>query len=311
MDALRRRARQSSAAARIGYAARPMTAEPRFPLLLLDVPPDEADEVGAMLFELGAEGVEQRDDTTLPRAAVAGLVTLVASFVDVGAADAALAELDAAWAPRRDELVGDAWRDAYKEHFHPFALTQRITVRPPWEAIDAPRDGVHVLVLEPGRAFGTGLHATTSLVAALLDAHSAAFAGKQVLDVGTGSGILALVALLLGAASARAVDVDADAVAVARENADRNDLADRLVADTSSLDALDAQYPVVVANIEARVLGPMARQLVARVEVGGLLVLSGVLVGQDEALLAAFDDCALLERPVEGEWLALLLERLR
>ena len=115
--------------------------------------------------------------------------------------------------------MGDAWRDEWKKHFVPFRLTPRITVRPPWEAYQ-PRDASEIVLdLEPGRAFGTGLHATTALVARALEARATELSGIELLDVGTGSGILALVALALGAARVRAIDIDPDAAEVTLENA--------------------------------------------------------------------------------------------
>src|SRR5438552_308347 len=188
---------------------------PRFPLVVVDVAPERADDVSALFFELGATGVEERDATTLVKGAP-GKVTLAASFATDDEARAAVRELPDAVPdvePRLDEIVGDEWRDAWKEHFRPFELCPGLVIRPPWEAYagEAPL----VLELEPGRAFGTGLHETTSLVAGALGAHVAELAGKEVLDVGCGSGILALAAVQLGAARARGVDVDPDAIAVA------------------------------------------------------------------------------------------------
>src|SRR5207237_609003 len=151
----------------------------------------------------------------------AGKVTLVASFASHDEANEAIAEIDPGFNPRLEEIVGDAWRDAWKEHFRPFAITSDIVIRPPWEKYEE-KPGDLVLVLEPGRAFGTGLHETTSLVAGALQAHATELAEATVLDVGCGSGILALVAITLGAANARAIDVDPEAVDVTRENATRN-----------------------------------------------------------------------------------------
>jgi ribosomal protein L11 methyltransferase len=289
-----------------------MTVEPRYPFVYIDVPEELSDDASALLFELGAEGVEERDASTLARGAhtAEGLVTLVGAFTTPEAAAEACTELDAAWSPRVEEVVGDAWRDAWKEHFHPFAITPRITVRPPWEAHAPTAEGEQVLELEPGRAFGTGLHATTSLVARALDAASAEIAGKTVLDVGTGSGILALAALLLGAARAVAIDNDPEAIEVTRENAGRNGLADRVDASVTPVEQLAAAFPVVLANIEARVLIPMAPALSARVAPGGLLVLSGILDGQESSVLQAYQACrpfadAGLAR--EGEWVSLSL----
>jgi ribosomal protein L11 methyltransferase len=280
-------------------------SEPRFPYVLVDVPELEADEAGALLFDLGALGLEQRDDTTLARGAQ-GRVTLVASYERHEDARAAAAELPAEWAPRVEEVVGDAWRDEWKKHFEPFAVCPGVVVRPPWrDAVAAP--GVRTIVLEPGRAFGTGLHETTSLVAEVLAGEP--LEGKTVLDVGCGSGILSLVAVALGARAARALDVDPDAVAVTRENAERNAWADRIEADGATADALTESYPIVVANIEAKTLVELAPALLARTEPGGLLVLSGIL--GPEVAPAQLDDVrraflGLKEEPLRrrGEWIA-------
>ncbi|HEY6459984.1 MAG TPA: 50S ribosomal protein L11 methyltransferase, partial [Polyangiaceae bacterium] len=160
--------------------------EPRYPYVAVDVAEEEADEAGALLFELGAGGVEQRDATTLKRGA-AGKVTLVASFEDEAQARAAMAEVPAGWGARLEEVVGDAWRDEWKKHFEPFVICPGVVVRPPWRE-HAAAAGERVVVLEPGRAFGTGLHETTALVAEVLA--SERLAGKDVLDVGCGSGVL-------------------------------------------------------------------------------------------------------------------------
>lgn len=283
------------------------SSEPRYPFLHLDVSAEISDEVSALLFLLGATGVEERDATTLAKNVSPDAVTLVASFDTREEAEEACTALDPSFSPRIEEVVGDAWRDAWKEHFHPFALTDRVTVRPPWEAYSPTKEGEIVLELEPGRAFGTGLHATTSLVSKALDARAAELASREVLDVGTGSGILALVALVLGAAKARGIDTDADAVDVANENAVRNGLDARFLADTTPVEAIEARYPVVLANIEARVLIPLAEAIKATVAKGGLLVLSGILVGQEDEVARAYAPFALEESPMEGEWVALVM----
>ncbi len=280
-------------------------SEPRFPFVAVDVDPDDADVASSNLFDLGAQGVEERDGTTLVKGAP-GKVTLVASFASHEEANAAIAELDPGLNPRLQEIVGDAWRDAWKEHFRPFAITPSIVIRPPWEAY-AEKPGEQILVLEPGRAFGTGLHETTSLVAGALERHAGELAGKTILDVGCGSGILALVAITLGAARARAVDNDPEAAEVTRENATRNGLEEQVTCDTASLGEITERFPVVVANIEARVLVPMAPELGAKVAPGGLLVLSGILVPQKDEVRAAYARFALEDAPSKGEWIALAL----
>lgn len=285
-------------------------AEPRYPFVHVDVAPEMVDETSGLLFELGAEGVEERDEGTLARSAAAGKVTLVAAFASRAEAEEAMAALEPELAPRYEEVVGDAWRDAWKEHYRPFAIAKgpggTIVVRPPWEAYEG-KPGEHVLELEPGRAFGTGLHETTRLVAQALAEHASELAGITLLDVGCGSGVLALVALKLGAAKAVAVDIDPESIEVTRENAERNGLAARIDASTTPIERVDLVSPVVVANIEARILVPMAPELVRRVAPGGLLLLSGILVPQAEEVRAAYPGFDVLASPALGEWTLLAL----
>jgi len=280
---------------------------PRFPRVALDVPTDLADEVSFDLFEMSATGVEVRDGTTLEQASVPGTVTLLASFSTEQEAASAIEQLSASWNPRRDDVVGDAWRDGWKEHFKPFHLTPRIVIRPPWVPFEATAD-VHVLEMDPGRAFGTGLHPTTRLVARSMEKNAARLAGTTVLDVGCGSGVLALCALVLGAEGARAVDNDPEAAIVTRENAERNGLGHRVEADTTDVAVVEASFPFVVANIEARVLIPMAGALAARVAPGGLLVLSGVLREQVDDVVAAYGVLRVIEVLDETGWVAIELE---
>lgn len=290
-----------------------VSAEPRYPYVHVDVAPERVDETSGLLFELGADGVEERDEGTLAKAAASGKVTLVAAFSTRDDAERAIAELGPELDPRYEEIIGDAWRDAWKEHYRPFSIArtsdgEAVIVRPPWEAYEA-RPGEHVLELEPGRAFGTGLHETTRLVAQALAEHASELAGATVLDVGCGSGVLALVAIELGAARAIAVDVDPEAIDVTRENAERNALADRVEASTTPVEHVEATSPVVLANIEARVLVPMAAELTRHVTPGGLLLLSGILVPQRDEVRAAYPDLTLLDAPSMGEWTLLALRR--
>jgi ribosomal protein L11 methyltransferase len=270
--------------------------EPRYPFVAVDVPAAEAERWSDALFELGANGVELRDDQTLLRGPGGGAVTIVGSFETRADADLALSSLaEEGHAPRLEEIVGDAWRDAWKAHFAPFSLTPRITVVPPWVRYAPGREGEQVLELEPGRAFGTGLHATTSLVAGVLHARAAELAGRAVLDVGTGSGILALAALLYGASRAVAIDVDADVIPVVRENAERNGLAGRVEARAARIEDVTATFPWVLANIEARVLDPMAPDLARVLGPAGTLVLSGILASERARLTERYTS---LERPL-------------
>jgi ribosomal protein L11 methyltransferase len=268
-----------------------------------------------LLFELGAAGVEQRDATTLVRSQ-SGPVTLVASFERSDRAQAALARLPPGWSGRTGEIVGDAWRDEWKKYFQPFRLcagdarggTPSIVVRPPWRLYEA-GDAERVIVLEPGRAFGTGLHETTQSMAELMAKRAATFRDARVLDAGCGSGILTLVALTLGARSVLGVDNDPDCLAVTRENAERNGAA-HLVSTADSFDGVPVgTFPVIVANIEAGVLIELAPALLKCLAQGGTLLVGGILAPaadgmQWERVRASYAPLRLEETTCKGEWLA-------
>lgn len=277
-----------------------MTAKPRYYFVAIDVKRDDVDLTSTRMFELGAQGVEERDEATLVKGA-AGRVTLVASCENKKSATAMKKALGTR--ARIEEIVGDEWRDAWKEHFRPFRLCEGVWVRPPWEE-HAPKRGETVLVLEPGRAFGTGLHETTRLVAQAIGMQRGSLARARVLDVGTGSGILAIVALALGAREAIGIDVDADAILVAKENAARNAMSKTAKFVATPLARVRGSFDLVLANIEADVLIDLRDALRARMAPGGRLVLSGILATREKDVRAAFGKP--LSRSSIGEWVALV-----
>jgi len=277
-------------------------SEPRYPYVHVDVSAEEVEEVSYLLWELGALGVEERDQTTLNRPTEG--VMLVASFQDDASAESAIEAL-APRAARLEHVVGDAWRDAYKQYFKVTPLGARLVIRPSWEPY-APAPHEVVVTVDPGRAFGTGTHESTRLLMQALDRRVQG--GEQVLDVGCGTGILAICALALGAARADCIDVDPDAVAVTRENAEENGVSERVAASTTPVEEVTSQYEIVLANIQASVLVPLADAIAARVAPGGLLLLSGILIGQEDEVRAAYPGFTLEESPKEGEWIALILK---
>ena len=284
-----------------------MTAS--YPYVHVPVAADDAELVSLELWELGANGIEERDATTLnrPDAGAGSAITLVASFADAASAQAALEALAERFPDAHLATVeGDAWRDAYKAYFKPTRIGERLVIRPSWEAYEArPRDVV--LTLDPGGAFGTGTHETTRL--SLEELGRRVQPGMRVLDVGTGSGILSIACLLLGAERARAIDNDPEAVRAAQENAQSNGVADRLEAGEEPLSAIAERYPLVVANIERRVLVELAPALCERLQPGGVLILSGVLAHEREQVFAAYAGLRPLEVRELGEWVVLVLER--
>jgi len=214
---------------------------------------------------------------------------------------------DLAIAERREE----DWANAWKAHYHVHRIGRRVVVRPPWHDHAPQRDEV-VVELDPGMAFGTGLHPSTKLcVLALEDEIQPDI---RVLDVGTGSGILAIAAVLLGAAHVDAVDIEPVAVRSARENAARNGVADRIMTREGSVgpgEPCGDAYDLVLANIIARILNDLATGIAAAVAPGGALVLSGIIESREPAVRRAFDaeGLAFDRRAQIEDWVALVYRR--
>jgi len=279
---------------------------PRYPYVHVDVPAEDTDLVSLQLFELGALGVEERDASTFTRGDSATGVTLVGSFPEEAIARAAAAELSEQWPAHVEFVTDDGWRDGWRAHFKPTRVGKRLVIRPSWEPFTPTAEDV-VLTLDPGGAFGTGTHESTRLVLELLE--EIPLTDLHFLDVGCGSGILTIAALLLSAKAAMAVDVDEAAVLATRENADLNGVGERIEASTTSLTDIAERFPLVLANIEAHVLVPLADEVASRVLPGGQLILSGILTEQGDAVVAAYKGLKCVQRRFQGEWVALLLEK--
>jgi len=244
-----------------------------------------ADELAALVAtsdEVAAGGVEVRGEEIVVWAPAA---EAEAAAEGVRAAARRLAQagfaVDAAAVRVRPAAPEGEWRDAWKKHFRVTRVTARIVIVPSWTTHEAAPGDV-VLDLDPGRAFGTGSHASTRLCLRELD--DLAAEGNVVtrfLDVGTGSGILSIAAAKLWpAARGVAVDVDPIAVAAAAENLERNGVGGRVKTSDEAIDVVDGVFELVLANIQADVLETIKQPLAARVAAGGTLVLSGLLAHQ-------------------------------
>lgn len=209
------------------------------------------------------------------------------------------------------ELISEEdWGSSWKEHFKPMPIGKRLLVTPSWEKQEDNEDRL-VITLDPGMAFGTGGHETTRLclecLENILEDTLPLKPDISVLDLGTGSGLLAIAAAKLGARKIEAVDIDPQAVAVAEENC-RLNMVDKFVnCRTTPIDRLDGSYGLILANILAEELVRLAPDIIKRLAPGGSLVLSGILAEKEQFVTTGFSGypLTLVKSCSDGEWICL------
>lgn len=207
------------------------------------------------------------------------------------------------------ETEDSNWLGRWREFYGPVRVGRRLLVKPVW-VTGEPEEGLLVIRLDPGMAFGCGTHPTTTMCMTLLE--DVITGGETVLDVGTGSGILAITAARLGAAAVVAVDSDPVAVRVARENVASNGVEDIVaVREGDLLNGVEAAADVVVANIVADVIIRLLPTAVHLLKKGGRFIASGVIAHRREEVAGALDASGLrtVKTLSEGEWVSFLAEK--
>ena len=277
---------------------------------------ETSEAVTNRLWELGAVGVVEE--------ATEGAATLRAFFppgTDAEARAAALreylGELAALAVPGAQARVAVAplpdepWADAWRAHFRPVPVGRRLLVCPPWELPSRSEERT-VIVIEPGRAFGTGGHGSTRSCLELLERVLANGRVPCAVDVGCGSGILAIAAAALGVPRVEAIDLDPDAVAATEANARRNAVGDRVHAAVAAVESWHgAGAPLVLANLLAAAHAMLAPALVQLVTPGGSLIAGGLQAHEVPVVAGVFaaEGCWLAEVAEDDGWAALFLRR--
>lgn len=203
------------------------------------------------------------------------------------------------------DCVKEDWINNWKKYFKPIPIGEKLLIHPIWEDSYQSQDRT-VLHLEPGLAFGTGTHETTRLCLCFLEKYVKN--GSEVLDVGCGSGILGVAALLLGAEKAIGVDIDALAVKTAQENAERNGVQDRFTAVCGNLtDKVQGEYDIVVANIVADVILFLTKDVLKFMRKDAVYIVSGIIDTRAEEVRAALKESfMILEEKEENGWVSMV-----
>jgi ribosomal protein L11 methyltransferase len=240
--------------------------------------------IESVLFDLGAPGLETEERGAETRITAhfetAPLAALARYLDDLAASHPALPRPHLTTA-----MVTDSgWAENWKAHFPPLAIGERLYVHPPWIA-EVPAGRVPI-VLDPGMAFGTGHHASTRGSLVLLERALGPHPRARVLDLGTGSGILAIAARKLGAGDVWAIDIDPEACAVAAENAAVNAVHDLHI--STDLDAAGGPFDVIAANLLAGLLVDLAPTVAARLAPGGIVIGAGLLTVEGDAVRDAW-----------------------
>jgi ribosomal protein L11 methyltransferase len=295
-----------------------------------DVPAHLADLLATYLGELSGAGVCVEnldvDAFSTDEITLSPIKTIKAYFSDDDDVDARLGEIQlfldqlmeqnpglSIPRPAISKVRSEDWSSSWKSNFKPLRVGRRLMIVPTWEEAPLNPDDI-LLRLDPGMAFGTGGHETTRLCLELLEGIMDGMPTlliPSVLDLGTGSGILAMAAVKLGAGRVLAVDIDPLAVEVARENLAINGLADQVECSTTPLEALTGTFDVILANILAEELVRLVPHLIRRLSEGGVLVLSGILAEKEPLVRAGFavQELEYVETRRQGDWVAMLYRR--
>ena len=312
----------------------------------LETTTEAVDLISASFAELGIEGIEIEDNVPLTEGETKGMfidilpelppddgTARVSFYLDpdqdpegmLKKAEACLEELSVftdlgKCTITESETEDKDWINNWKQFFHPFTVDE-ILIKPTWEEVPEGMEGKVLIQIDPGTAFGTGSHETTQLCIRQIEKYLKQFENAQILDVGTGSGILGIAALKLGAAYVKATDLDDNAAEAVQDNLKSNGLtADQFemvcgnLIDDPEIQAWagEEQYDIAVANILAPVIILLQAEIAPHIKHGGIFITSGIIDTKEQDVLAAFaanPEFEVLEVNHQGEWVNVTARR--
>lgn len=273
----------------------------------ITIPESYRDALVERLIGLGSLGVEEQGDA------------VIAYFPETSDQERLITELGilrlifkglvepVSMTVERSLLPQTDWNESWKKSFRPVDVGKRFVIVPPWEH---PSGNRTPLIIDPGMAFGTGHHETTRSCLVLMERHAPAVKMERFLDLGTGTGLLAIAALALGFRSVVGVDTDPLAIEASRRNIVLNK-AEGIELHKGGIDQLEGKFDMITANLISGTLVQLAGEIASHLVPAGIVIMSGILKGQDDEVAEAAKKSGLdcIERLVDGKWVSLACRR--
>ena len=270
--------------------------------------PDESREaIINLLAEMGSSGFLEMGEKVLAyfgeKSDIPGICDRLSLFRDVLKSSG----LDPAFSFAYSLLPENDWNETWKKSFVPIDIGENLTIIPSWLKKETDRLPV---IIDPGMVFGTGYHETSQTCLILIEKISKGGQKESCLDIGTGSGILAIGAARLGFRQVIAIDIDPMAIDAAKRNVEENGLKNVVVRE-GDIFSVEGQFNLILANLLSGILVDIAPEIVARLHPGGTAVLSGMFTGQEDEVTKAFENAGLTlgETVISGKWVTLVFSR--